>query len=30
VTGDLRVAGVAVKYLLRDRDAKFGPGFDAL
>jgi putative transposase len=30
MTEDLRVAGVAVKYLLRDRDAKFGPGFDAV
>ncbi len=30
VTEDLRDAGVAVKYLLRDRDGKFGPGFDAV
>jgi len=30
VTEDLRDAGVAVKYLLRDRDTKFGPGFDAV
>ncbi|MGH8997120.1 MAG: integrase core domain-containing protein, partial [Acidimicrobiales bacterium] len=29
VTGDLRDAGIAVKYLLRDRDGKFGPRFDA-
>lgn len=29
VTADLREAGVAVKYLVRDRDGKFGPGFDA-
>jgi putative transposase len=30
VTGDLRDAGIAVKYLLRDRDDKFAPGFDAV
>ncbi|MGH9057668.1 MAG: integrase core domain-containing protein [Acidimicrobiales bacterium] len=30
VTADLRDAGIAVKYLLRDRDGKFGPGFDAV
>ena len=30
MTEDLRHAGVAIKYLLRDRDAKFGPGFDAV
>jgi len=30
VTTDLRDAGVGVKYLLRDRDGKFGPGFDAV
>jgi len=30
MTEDLRVAGVAVKYLLGDRDAKFAPGFDAV
>jgi putative transposase len=29
VTAQLRDAGIAVKYLLRDRDDKFGPGFDA-
>lgn len=28
-TAELRDAGIAVKYLLRDRDGKFGPGFDA-
>jgi putative transposase len=30
VTADLGDAGVDVKYLLRDRDTKFGPGFDAV
>ena len=30
VTEDLRDAGVTVRYLLRDRDGKFGPGFDAV
>jgi len=30
VTEDLRSAGVAVWYLLRDRDDKVGPGFDAV
>ena len=30
VTAELRDAGIAVKYLLRDRDDKFGPGFDAV
>ncbi|MGH7747663.1 MAG: integrase core domain-containing protein [Acidimicrobiales bacterium] len=30
VTEDLRDASVAVKYLLRDRDTKFGPSFDAV
>ena len=30
VTQDLRDAGVNVGYLLRDRDDKFGPGFDAV
>ncbi len=30
VTAELRDAGVAIKYLLRDRDGKFGPGFDAV
>jgi transposase InsO family protein len=30
VTADLRDAGTSVKYLLRDRDTKFGPGFDAV
>ena len=30
VTEDLRDAGVAVRYLLRDRDGKFGPSFDAV
>jgi len=30
VTPELRDAGIAVKYLLRDRDDKFGPGFDAV
>jgi transposase InsO family protein len=30
VTADLRDAGIDVKFLLRDRDAKFGPGFDAV
>jgi transposase InsO family protein len=30
VTEDLRDAAVTVSYLLRDRDGKFGPGFDAV
>jgi hypothetical protein len=30
VTADLRDGGIDVEFLLRDRDAKFGPGFDAL
>ena len=30
VSAELRDAGVAVKYLLRDRDGKFGPSFDAV
>ncbi len=30
VTEDLRDAAVTVRYLLRDRDDKFGPGFDAV
>ncbi len=30
VTAELRDAGIAVKHLLRDRDDKFGPGFDAV
>ncbi len=30
MTAELRDAGIAVKYLLRDRDDKFGPGLDAL
>ena len=30
VTADLRDAGIAVKHLLRDRDGKFGPSFDAV
>jgi putative transposase len=30
VTEGLRDAGVGVNYLLRDRDGKFGPGFDAV
>ena len=30
VTAELADAGLCVKFLLRDRDAKFGPGFDAV
>jgi putative transposase len=30
VTAGLRDAGVAVRYLLRDHDGKFGPSFDAV
>jgi len=30
VTAELRDSGIDVKFLLRDRDAKFGPGFDAV
>ena len=30
MTAELRDAGIAVKYLLRDHDDKFGPGFDAV
>jgi putative transposase len=30
VTAELCDAGIAVKYLLRDRDTKFGPGSDAV
>ena len=30
MTEDLREAAVTVRYLLRDRDGKFGPGFDAV
>lgn len=30
VTAELRDAGIDVKFLLRDRDAKFGPGLDAV
>ena len=30
VSEDLRDSGVTVRYLLRDRDGKFGPGFDAV
>jgi transposase InsO family protein len=30
VTAELRDAGIDVKFLLRDRDGKFGPGFDAV
>ena len=30
VTADLRDAGITAKCLLSDRDAKFGPGFDAV
>lgn len=30
VTADLRDAGIAVKYLLRDRNGKFGPCFDTV
>ena len=30
MTAELRDAGIAVKYLLPDRDDKFGPGFDAV
>lgn len=30
VTAELRDASIAVKYLLRDCDDKFGPGFDAV
>ena len=30
VTADLRDAGIGVKFLLRDRDGKFGPGVDTV
>ena len=30
VTADLHDVGIGVKFVLRDRDAKFGPGFDAV
>ncbi len=30
VTADLRDAGIDIKFLLHDRDAKFGPGFDTV
>ncbi len=30
VSEDLRHAAVTIRHLLRDRDGKFGPGFDAV
>lgn len=30
VTDELRDAGVTIRFLLRDRDGKFGPSFDAV